>query len=119
MAGKATTGGRSVTPTIELPTEFWDQVDLAFEAHLGQVNEWTIPLPDELINAVREALKVDPTAKAKPPAPLCRPMTKNDPMDFRDTLSALLPPPRDDEPASLRQDILDELGDHLTLCVQP
>ena len=35
------------------------------------------------------------------------------PMDFRDTLSALLPPPRDDEPASLRQDILDELGDHL------
>jgi hypothetical protein len=34
-------------------------------------------------------------------------------MNFRDTLSALLPPPRDDEPASLRQDILDELGDHL------
>ena len=34
-------------------------------------------------------------------------------MDLRDTLSALLPPPSDDEPASLRQDILDELGDHL------
>jgi hypothetical protein len=34
-------------------------------------------------------------------------------MDVRDTLSALLPPPRDDEPAGLRQDILDELGDHL------
>src|SRR5271163_2703485 len=34
-------------------------------------------------------------------------------MDFRDTLSALMPAPRDDEPASLRQDILDELGDHL------
>ena len=34
-------------------------------------------------------------------------------MDFRENLSALLPPPRDDEPASLRQDILDELGDHL------
>jgi hypothetical protein len=34
-------------------------------------------------------------------------------MDVRDTLSALLPPPRDDEPASLRQDIVDELGDHL------
>jgi hypothetical protein len=32
---------------------------------------------------------------------------------FRDTLSALLPAPRDDEPASLRQDIVDELGDHL------
>jgi hypothetical protein len=35
------------------------------------------------------------------------------PMDFRDGLSALLPPPRDDEPASLRQDIIDELSDHL------
>jgi hypothetical protein len=34
-------------------------------------------------------------------------------MDFRDTLSALLPSPRDDEPASLRQDIIDELSDHL------
>lgn len=34
-------------------------------------------------------------------------------MDFRDTLWALLPPPRDDEPASLRQDIIDELSDHL------
>jgi hypothetical protein len=34
-------------------------------------------------------------------------------MDFRDGLSALLPPPRDDEPASLRHDLIDELGDHL------
>ncbi len=34
-------------------------------------------------------------------------------MDFRDTLSALLPPPRDDEPSNLRQDIIDELSDHL------
>jgi hypothetical protein len=34
-------------------------------------------------------------------------------MDVRDILSSLLPPPRDDEPASLRQDILEELGDHL------
>ena len=31
-------------------------------------------------------------------------------MDLRETLSALLPPRRDDEPASLRQDIIDELG---------
>jgi hypothetical protein len=35
-------------------------------------------------------------------------------MDFRDTVSADLPTPRDDEPAGLRQDILDELADHLT-----
>ena len=34
-------------------------------------------------------------------------------MHFHNTLSALLPPPRDDDPANLRQDILDELGDHL------
>jgi hypothetical protein len=35
-------------------------------------------------------------------------------MDFLDTLSAELPPRRDDEPAGLRQDILDELSDHLS-----
>jgi hypothetical protein len=34
-------------------------------------------------------------------------------MDLRDSLSADLPAPRDDEPAGLRQDIFDELADHL------
>lgn len=34
-------------------------------------------------------------------------------MDFRDGLSAELPAPRDDEPGGLRDDILDELADHL------
>jgi hypothetical protein len=34
-------------------------------------------------------------------------------MDIRETLSAQLPPIRQDEPARLRQDILDELSDHL------
>ncbi len=34
-------------------------------------------------------------------------------MEFRDSLSVLLPSRRDDEPPSLRQDILDELADHL------
>src|SRR5438034_440348 len=34
-------------------------------------------------------------------------------MDDRDTISAELPPPRDDEPAGLRRDIVDELADHL------
>jgi hypothetical protein len=34
-------------------------------------------------------------------------------MDFRDALSTHLPAPRDDEPSGLRQDILDELADHL------
>jgi hypothetical protein len=50
---------------LELPSEFWDKVDFGFEARLGQVNEWTIPVPEELIKAVREALKVEPAAKAK------------------------------------------------------
>src|SRR5262245_7768980 len=35
-------------------------------------------------------------------------------MDFRDILSAGFPSPRDDEPASLRDDIVDELTDHLS-----
>jgi hypothetical protein len=34
-------------------------------------------------------------------------------MNFRDLLSAEMPAPRDDEPGSLREDILDELADHL------
>jgi len=38
-------------------------------------------------------------------------------MEFHETLSALLPPPRDDEPASLRQDIVDELSDHLACAI--
>jgi len=37
-----------------------------------------------------------------------------DTMEFREALSAVLPPRRSDEPAGLRQDILDELADHLT-----
>ena len=51
--------------SVELPVQFWDKVDLGFEARLGQVNEWTIPLPDELIKAVREALKVDSPDQAE------------------------------------------------------
>ncbi len=34
-------------------------------------------------------------------------------MDYREGLSAELPAPRDDEPGGLRDDILDELADHL------
>ena len=39
-------------------------------------------------------------------------------MDFRDRLSAELPAPRDDEPGGLRDDILDELADHLACAYQ-
>jgi hypothetical protein len=55
--------------SVELPVQFWDKVDLGFEAQLGQVNDWTIPLPEELIKAVREALKVDLAPKSKPVEP--------------------------------------------------
>ncbi len=34
-------------------------------------------------------------------------------MEFREILINELPAPRDDEPAGLRQDILDELADHM------
>src|SRR5438309_2371033 len=35
------------------------------------------------------------------------------PMDFRDTISAGLPGPWDDDPEGARRDIVDELADHL------
>jgi hypothetical protein len=38
-------------------------------------------------------------------------------MQFHETLSAALPPRRHDEPASLRQEILDELNDHLATAI--
>jgi hypothetical protein len=39
-------------------------------------------------------------------------------MEFQQTLSDSLPAPRDDEPLSLRQDIVDELADHLACSAQ-
>ena len=45
------------TPTVDLSQDYWNKVQSAFEARRGEMNEWTIPLPDELSRAVREALK--------------------------------------------------------------
>jgi hypothetical protein len=42
---------------LELPAAYWARLATSFEAQPGQVNEWTIPLPDELIKSVREKLK--------------------------------------------------------------
>jgi hypothetical protein len=56
------------TPTIEVPKEYWLRVDNEFEARLGQLNEWTIPLPGELIEAVREALKTEKSRAQRPAA---------------------------------------------------
>ena len=51
---------------IQLPPKYWQQLESAFEAHSDQPNEWTIPIPDELAQAVREALKGDKSPKASP-----------------------------------------------------
>jgi hypothetical protein len=56
------------TPTIELPKEFWRRVDRAYEASPGKSNEWTIPLPGELIQAVRQALKAEQSRPDGPTA---------------------------------------------------
>jgi hypothetical protein len=52
-------------PTVDGTPEFWDKVDDGFESRPGQVNEWTIPLPDDLLKAVREALKPGAASKTR------------------------------------------------------
>ncbi len=44
---------------LRLPPEYWSQLDTKFEARSGPINEWTIPLPDPLIQAVRQRLKAE------------------------------------------------------------
>ncbi len=51
---------------ILLSREYWQELNDAFEARSGQPNDWTIPIPDELAQAVRDALKADKAPKAKP-----------------------------------------------------
>ena len=43
---------------------YWERMEKRFQIRSGGRNEWTIELPDELINAVREKLKA-PTAATK------------------------------------------------------
>ena len=72
-AGSLDSGGNPKSPRakeegasiIELPPQYWRRVDASFVARPGLANEWTIPLPDELINAVRIALKADNAPKEK------------------------------------------------------
>jgi hypothetical protein len=51
------------TPFV-YPWESWVEGGLAFEASPGHVNEWTIPLPEGLVKAVREQLKPRPKPAA-------------------------------------------------------
>jgi hypothetical protein len=53
------------TEFIELPPEYWQRVGASFVARSGEAREWTIPLPDELIQAVRDALKAEKAPKDK------------------------------------------------------
>ncbi len=52
--------------TIELPWEFWQRTDNDLVAHSGQANDWTITPPEELIRAVREAIKAEKKLEDKP-----------------------------------------------------
>jgi hypothetical protein len=45
------------SPYLQLPTSYLARIAHNFEARSGQVNEWEIPLPDELLNAIRAKLK--------------------------------------------------------------
>ncbi len=54
--------------TVEFPREFWLREKDQLVAVPGQSNEWTIPLPDELIRAVRVALNAENAPKDKPAA---------------------------------------------------
>jgi hypothetical protein len=57
--------GQPGRPEIVRPWESWSKMGTAFEARPGQVNEWTIPLPDEVIEAIRQRLKAGANAKAE------------------------------------------------------
>jgi hypothetical protein len=58
-------GGVTVAPS------YWSQPECQFSVRPGQVNEWTLPLPQELIDVVRERLQ----RKEKPQAEQPRPST--------------------------------------------
>ncbi len=59
---------RAVTSTIVLPREYWHSVEKNLLAKPGQTNDWTIPLPNELLEAMREAIKAEKAPKEKPAA---------------------------------------------------
>jgi hypothetical protein len=50
---------------LVVPEESWSKTVTTFEARPNQVNEWTIPLPDEVSDAIRERLKAGTNAKAE------------------------------------------------------
>lgn len=53
---------------VDVPKSYWRPLEKTVQGKPGAVVEWTIPLADELIKAVRDKLelKPDPAAKPKP-----------------------------------------------------
>jgi hypothetical protein len=49
---------------VRLKASYWRQHEARFAARPGQVNEWILPLPDELIEVVRQQLGEEVKSKA-------------------------------------------------------
>jgi hypothetical protein len=50
---------------LDIPEDYW--INTLFEARSDQPNRWTIPIPDELIKAVRARLADNSAAQSKQP----------------------------------------------------
>ena len=57
------------SPHDVTPEDYWTKRADHFEVAPGQENEWTIPLPEELVTAVRSALKADAAARRDTASP--------------------------------------------------
>jgi hypothetical protein len=58
------TGNLSIK-AVPVSPSYWCSLHARWQVAPGKVNEWIIPLPDELTKAVREALKADTAPKPK------------------------------------------------------
>jgi hypothetical protein len=50
---------------VTVGRSFWTKPEAPFTARPGQVNEWIIPLPEDLIKVVRQELERDENSKSK------------------------------------------------------
>jgi hypothetical protein len=50
---------------VELPAQYWEKLAHFFDAKPGQSNDWTIPMPEVLCQAVRNAIKTENGAETK------------------------------------------------------
>ncbi len=52
---------------VTVAASYWRQLEGRFSVRPGQVNDWTLPLPEELINAVRQQLEAKEDLEPKDP----------------------------------------------------